>query len=189
MIASASTSPMRGVLPRHESRRAGTVDFVSDDVGFAVGAEEQVDVIVLTQGANKNRRETFGSVRPSVSLARLHCGRLDGSRRRAFIVPTIDPRHAIVICGVRFDPVVDPTAEVEHRPIDGRRAGDPIDEVQQAWPKVGRRAAVDAVIADASREAGRGRSTSMRPPCRRAVPRQAPSGTQAPAAAMPIGLS
>ena len=49
MIASASTSPMRVVLPRHESRRGRAVDFVSDDVGFAVGAEQQIDVIVLAR--------------------------------------------------------------------------------------------------------------------------------------------
>ncbi len=72
-------------------------------------------------------------------------------RRRAFVVPTIDRRDAVVIRRVRLDAVVDPAAEIERWAIDGRRAGDSGDEVQQARLEIGLRAAIDAVVADVRR--------------------------------------
>ena len=84
MIVSASTSPMRVFSSGVNPGRAGAVDFVSDDVGFAIGAEQQIDVIVLAQRADEDRREPFDAVRQGVLLARLQRGRLDGSRRPGF---------------------------------------------------------------------------------------------------------
>ena len=60
-------------------------------------------------------------------------------------------RHAVVIRGFRLDAVVDPAAEMERGPIDGRRAGDASDEIQKPRLEIGLCAAIDAVVADRCR--------------------------------------